>query len=67
MNVSAFFIRKQIHVLQASYIIDRHDAVLDSGRVTAHAAGVIAAKEPVHVKADKVAFLLFRKKQRSLH
>lgn len=67
MDVAAFLIRKQIHVFQASYIVDRHDPILDSGRVTAHTAGVIAAKESVNVKADKVLVLFFRKKQRSLH
>lgn len=67
MQVAAFLIGEQIHVLQFPHVIDGVDAVLNAGRVSRHPASIVTAKKSIDIEADEVFLFLLRKKERSLH
>ena len=67
MDIAAFLVGKEIHVLKFPHIIHGKNSVLNAGRITVHAALVVSPQEPVYIKADEVAFLFLRRKERALH
>ena len=63
IQVSAFFGRNPVQVLQFADIVGGHPTVLSSRRITGHATGVVAAKKTFQIELHEIrALLVFRQK-----